>query len=151
MYCKILHNPAQRCRNRPFQRRKHVGQPNNNKGSAMSLPCSNAIQAAPRIWSSKGWNWLVSTIVGGTDPDSGLDCSGFVQVVFKDAVGLLLPCVQPRNKAKSATSSTKRNSSPATWYLQHHAPRLLACWHLPLATIASCTPRVPELKFVLKT
>ena len=28
---------------------------------------------------------------GGTDPDSGLDCSGFVQLVFKDAVGLLLP------------------------------------------------------------
>ena len=28
---------------------------------------------------------------GGTDPDSGLDCSGFVQVVFKDAVGMLLP------------------------------------------------------------
>lgn len=28
---------------------------------------------------------------GGTNPDSGLDCSGFVQVVFRDAVGLLLP------------------------------------------------------------
>jgi len=28
---------------------------------------------------------------GGTDPDSGLDCSGFVQLVFKDAIGLLLP------------------------------------------------------------
>ena len=28
---------------------------------------------------------------GGTDPDTGLDCSGFVQVVFKDAVGKLLP------------------------------------------------------------
>lgn len=28
---------------------------------------------------------------GGTDPDSGLDCSGFVQVVFKDSLGLLLP------------------------------------------------------------
>lgn len=28
---------------------------------------------------------------GGTDPDSGLDCSGFVQLIFKDAVGLLLP------------------------------------------------------------
>ena len=28
---------------------------------------------------------------GGTDPDSGLDCSGFVQVVFKDALGKLLP------------------------------------------------------------
>lgn len=28
---------------------------------------------------------------GGTDPDNGLDCSGFVQVVFKDAIGLLLP------------------------------------------------------------
>ena len=28
---------------------------------------------------------------GGTDPDNGLDCSGFVQIVFKDAVGLLLP------------------------------------------------------------
>lgn len=28
---------------------------------------------------------------GGTDPDYGLDCSGFVQVVFKDALGLLLP------------------------------------------------------------
>jgi cell wall-associated NlpC family hydrolase len=28
---------------------------------------------------------------GGTDPDSGLDCSGFVQLVFKDAVGMLLP------------------------------------------------------------
>ena len=28
---------------------------------------------------------------GGTDPDSGLDCSGLVQLVFKDAVGLLLP------------------------------------------------------------
>ncbi len=28
---------------------------------------------------------------GGTDPDAGLDCSGFVQLVFKDAVGLVLP------------------------------------------------------------
>ncbi len=28
---------------------------------------------------------------GGTDPDSGLDCSGFVQIVFKDALGKLLP------------------------------------------------------------
>ena len=28
---------------------------------------------------------------GGTNPDSGLDCSGFVQLVFKDAAGLLLP------------------------------------------------------------
>ena len=28
---------------------------------------------------------------GGTNPDSGLDCSGFVQLVFKDAVGRLLP------------------------------------------------------------
>ncbi len=28
---------------------------------------------------------------GGTNPDSGLDCSGFVQLVFKDAVGMLLP------------------------------------------------------------
>ena len=28
---------------------------------------------------------------GGTDPDSGLDCSGFVQVVYKDAIGFLLP------------------------------------------------------------
>lgn len=28
---------------------------------------------------------------GGTNPDTGLDCSGFVQVVFKDAMGILLP------------------------------------------------------------
>ena len=28
---------------------------------------------------------------GGTDPDSGLDCSGFVQLVFRDAIGKLLP------------------------------------------------------------
>jgi cell wall-associated NlpC family hydrolase len=28
---------------------------------------------------------------GGADADSGLDCSGFVQLVFKDAVGMLLP------------------------------------------------------------
>ena len=28
---------------------------------------------------------------GGTDPDAGLDCSGFVQLVFRDAVGLVLP------------------------------------------------------------
>ncbi len=28
---------------------------------------------------------------GGTNPDDGLDCSGFVQVVFKDALGKLLP------------------------------------------------------------
>ena len=28
---------------------------------------------------------------GGTDPDAGLDCSGFVQLVFKDAAGLVLP------------------------------------------------------------
>ena len=28
---------------------------------------------------------------GGTDPENGLDCSGFVQIVFKDAVGMLLP------------------------------------------------------------
>lgn len=28
---------------------------------------------------------------GGTNPDAGLDCSGFVQLVFKEAVGLVLP------------------------------------------------------------
>lgn len=28
---------------------------------------------------------------GGTDPDTGLDCSGFVQLVFKDAIGMILP------------------------------------------------------------
>lgn len=28
---------------------------------------------------------------GGTDPSSGLDCSGFVQLVFREAVGLILP------------------------------------------------------------
>lgn len=28
---------------------------------------------------------------GGSNVDSGLDCSGFVQLVFKDAVGLILP------------------------------------------------------------
>lgn len=28
---------------------------------------------------------------GGTSTDTGLDCSGFVQLVFKDAVGKLLP------------------------------------------------------------
>ena len=28
---------------------------------------------------------------GGTDPDAGLDCSGFVQLVFRDAIGLGLP------------------------------------------------------------
>lgn len=28
---------------------------------------------------------------GGTDPDDGLDCSGFVRIVFKDALGLGLP------------------------------------------------------------
>ena len=28
---------------------------------------------------------------GGSDPDKGLDCSGFVQLVFSDAAGLLLP------------------------------------------------------------
>ncbi|GHU31544.1 hypothetical protein AGMMS50256_20180 [Betaproteobacteria bacterium] len=28
---------------------------------------------------------------GGTNPDKGLDCSGFVQVVFRDALGELLP------------------------------------------------------------
>ena len=28
---------------------------------------------------------------GGTNPDSGLDCSGYVQLVFRDAIGKLLP------------------------------------------------------------
>lgn len=28
---------------------------------------------------------------GGTDPSIGLDCSGFVQLVFREAVGLILP------------------------------------------------------------
>ena len=28
---------------------------------------------------------------GGTNPETGLDCSGFVQLVFKDALGKLLP------------------------------------------------------------
>lgn len=28
---------------------------------------------------------------GGTDPGSGLDCSGFVQTVFKESIGKLLP------------------------------------------------------------
>ncbi|MEY2631606.1 MAG: hypothetical protein RIR00_260 [Pseudomonadota bacterium] len=33
----------------------------------------------------------ISYIRGGSDEDSGLDCSGFVRVVFKDAAGMLLP------------------------------------------------------------
>ncbi|MCL2830060.1 MAG: C40 family peptidase [Betaproteobacteria bacterium] len=28
---------------------------------------------------------------GGTDPDAGLDCSGFVQLVFRDALNVILP------------------------------------------------------------
>ncbi len=28
---------------------------------------------------------------GGTDPDAGLDCSGFVQLVFRDALNVMLP------------------------------------------------------------
>lgn len=28
---------------------------------------------------------------GGTDPDTGLDCSGFVQHVFRESVGMILP------------------------------------------------------------
>lgn len=28
---------------------------------------------------------------GGTDPSIGLDCSGYVQLVFREAVGLILP------------------------------------------------------------
>ena len=28
---------------------------------------------------------------GGTNPDQGLDCSGYVQVVFREAIGKLLP------------------------------------------------------------
>lgn len=28
---------------------------------------------------------------GGTNPDTGLDCSGFVQVVFRESIGKLLP------------------------------------------------------------
>lgn len=28
---------------------------------------------------------------GGTNPDTGLDCSGFVQLVYREAVGLVLP------------------------------------------------------------
>lgn len=33
----------------------------------------------------------ISYRLGGTHPDGGLDCSGFVQLVFRDAVGKLLP------------------------------------------------------------
>lgn len=29
--------------------------------------------------------------MGGTNPDTGLDCSGLVQLVFKEAIGMLLP------------------------------------------------------------
>jgi len=29
--------------------------------------------------------------LGGNDEESGLDCSGFVRLVFKDTIGLLLP------------------------------------------------------------
>jgi cell wall-associated NlpC family hydrolase len=28
---------------------------------------------------------------GGTDPDTGLDCSGFVRHVFQESLGLMLP------------------------------------------------------------
>ncbi|MQY50349.1 C40 family peptidase [Rhodocyclus tenuis] len=28
---------------------------------------------------------------GGTNPDTGLDCSGFVQLVYREAAGLILP------------------------------------------------------------
>lgn len=28
---------------------------------------------------------------GGTDPDTGLDCSGFVRTVFQESIGMMLP------------------------------------------------------------
>jgi cell wall-associated NlpC family hydrolase len=33
----------------------------------------------------------VRYVRGGSDPDSGLDCSGFVRHVFRESVGLVLP------------------------------------------------------------
>lgn len=45
---------------------------------------------------------------GGTNPDSGLDCSGYVQLVFKDAIGKLLPRTA-KGKPRSATPSTATN------------------------------------------
>lgn len=33
----------------------------------------------------------ISYRYGGNDEDSGLDCSGFVRLVFKDTIGMLLP------------------------------------------------------------
>ncbi len=33
----------------------------------------------------------VSYRLGGTDPNAGLDCSGFVQLVFRDSIGMILP------------------------------------------------------------
>jgi hypothetical protein len=40
---------------------------------------------------------------GGTSPESGFDCSGFVQHVYRNTVGMLLP----RTAAEMAANSTK--------------------------------------------
>jgi cell wall-associated NlpC family hydrolase len=68
--------------------------------------------------------------LGGNDEDSGLDCSGFVRLVFKDSIGALLP----RTAAEMSESRPAHRYQPAqtgrSGVLQHHASRLLACRHL---------------------
>ena len=48
---------------------------------------------------------------GGTNPDSGLDCSGFVQLVFKDAAGLLLPRTA-REQSEVGTEVAREDLKP---------------------------------------
>ena len=87
---------------------------------------------------------------GGTDADSGLDCSGFVQLVFKDALGMLLPRTA-KEQSQVGDVIDKKNSSRATSYSSTRCAAPSRTSASISVTTASCTPRARARKFVSRT
>jgi hypothetical protein len=83
---------------------------------------------------------------GGINPDSGLDCSGFVQVVFRDALGELLPRTAKEQSKVGDKVGNKNELKPGdlVFFNTIAAPFRMSAsiW----ATTVSCMPRVPARK-----
>lgn len=51
---------------------------------------------------------------GGTNAETGFDCSGFVRAIYQEAVGHVLPR-NAREQAKATQKIDKKTSSPVIW------------------------------------
>jgi cell wall-associated NlpC family hydrolase len=87
---------------------------------------------------------------GGNDEDSGLDCSGFVRLVFKDSIGTSLPRTA-REMSEVGKQIDTSQLKPGDLVFSTPCAALFRMSAFISAITISCMPRAPVRRFVSKT